>query len=182
MPVTAIVFACIAFAAAFVLIPLRLVASPCCAFLGLLILSMGRTDHDLPILPLDSALIFGWLCVTILVAVATLLQPVAVRNSNKGIWYLTGGALVGLAVGLLGFTFSSLVSAMYAVMIIAVAAGTILGFLSYTRTPDGKVVAPGTGRFFSYLMAKGFPIAITMMQAGVVIVLLIAIHNFSNPS
>lgn len=177
----AIVFACLLFAAALILLPIRMVASPCCSFLGLLVLSMGKTPEGYPILPLDSALIFGWLFVTVLVTVVTLLQPAPVRNSNKGIWYLMGGALVGLAVGLLGFTFSSWINAMYAVMIIAVAAGTFLGFLSYTRTPDGRQAAIGSGRFVSYLLAKGFPTAITVMQGGVVLVLLIALHNLSNP-
>lgn len=175
--VVAIVFSAILFFLSFVLIPFRLVASPCSAFLGLLILSMAKTPEGYPLLPLDSSLIFGWLCVTVLVTVATLLQPARVRNSNLGIWYILGGAIVGLAIGLLGFTFIYSVNAMYAVMIVCVAAGTFLGFLSFTRTPRGSGAAIGSGKFFPYLMAKGFPVAISLMQAGVVLVVIIAIHN-----
>ena len=87
------------------------------------------------------------------------------------------GALVGLAVGLLGFTVSSNISLLYSIMILAVIAGIFLGFLLYTQTPSGRPVGPGSGNFFRYLLAKGFPTAITVMQIGVVLVLIIALNN-----
>ena len=62
-------------------------------------------------------------------------------------------------------------------MIVSVIIGIFIGFLMYTRTPDGRPVAPGTGNFFRYLLAKGFPTAITVMQPGVVLVLTIALNT-----
>ena len=59
-------------------------------------------------------------------------------------------------------------------MILATVAGICLGFLLYTNTPDGRPVAPRTGHFFKYLLAKGFPTAVTVMQAGVALVLWVA--------
>ena len=174
---TAIVFSSILYAASLALLGFRLVASPLCAFLGLLILSFGHDSSGYPILPISSSTIFGWLCVTILVTVATLLQPRPVRDTRRGIWYITAGSIVGLAIGLLGFTITAYAGALYAIMIIAVAAGTFFGYLVYASTPAGKGIGIGSGRFFSYFLAKGFPVAVTIMQIGVVLVLIIAVNS-----
>lgn len=82
-----------------------------------------------------------------------------------------------LAVGLLGFSISSSLTLRYAYMILATIAGIAFGFLLYTNTPSGKPVGPGSGNFFRYLLAKGFPTAITLMMLGVALVLLIAVKN-----
>ena len=89
---------------------------------------------------------------------------------------ITGG-ITGLAVGLLGFSISSSITLRYAYMILATIAGIAFGFLLYTNTPSGKPVGPGSGNFFRYLLAKGFPTAITLMMLGVALVLLIAVKN-----
>lgn len=181
MAVTAIVFSCIFFAASLLLLGWRQIASPCCAFMGLLILSMAKTAEGYPLLPLNSAIIFGWLCITVVITAATLMQPRAVRNSNKGIWYMAGGAIAGLAIGLLGYSITSSIPALYAIMIVATAAGTFFGFLLYGNTPQGKIATSDRRLYFRYFLAKGFPTAITVMQCGVVLVMLIAIHNYYNP-
>ena len=176
MTATAIVFASLLFFLALVMVPVRIIVSPCAAFLGLLILSFAKTSEGYPLLPINSSVVFGWLCVAVLVTVATLCQPAPVRNARKGMGYILGGAITGLAIGLLGFSVSSSVGALYAIMIICTAVGTFLGYLLFTNTPDGKRVRAGSGNFFTYLLAKGFPTAITVMQAGVILVLIIALH------
>lgn len=109
---------------------------------------------------------------------ATLLQPLPLRRSSKGMGYIIVGAIAGMAVGLLGFSYASQVSVLYGIMIAATLAGIFFGFLLYTKTPEGRPVGIGTGNFFKYLLAKGFPTAITVMQIGVVLVLVIALHKY----
>ncbi|MCH5236740.1 MAG: hypothetical protein J1E95_02960 [Muribaculaceae bacterium] len=180
MTALAIVFSSILYLLGFICIPFRIIAAPACSFLGLLILSFSHNDAGYPLLPVGSSLIFGWLCVTVLVTVVTLIQPAPVRDARKGMGYIFIGALTGLAIGLLGFTITNSIGALYAIMVICTAAGTFLGYLIFTNTPDGRRVRAGSGNFFSYLLAKGFPTAITVMQAGVVLVLLIAMHTLIN--
>lgn len=177
MTATGIVFASILYAASILLLGWRQIASPSCAFLGLLILSFTPGPNGYAILPISSSMVFGWLCVTVLVTVVTLLQPRAVRDTSLGVWYMTAGAIVGLAIGLLGFSISPLPGVIYTSMIIAVAVGTIFGYLVFVKTPAGRGASAQSGRFFNYLLAKGFPVAVTIMQAGVVLALIIIIHN-----
>lgn len=179
MTVTAIVFSCIFFAAALILLPLRLIAAPCCSFVGLLVLSFAHTAEGYPLLPINNSLIIGWLCMTVVVTVATIMQTAAIRDSRKGMGYLTIGALAGMAVGLLGFTITPQVNYLYGIMIAMTALGTFFGFLLFTNTPAGKQAGVASGNFFRYLLAKGFPTAITVMQLGVVLVLIIALNNYN---
>lgn len=108
--------------------------------------------------------------------IATILQPDRIVRQTKGMAFIVIGGIVGLAVGLLGFTVES-AALRYSIMIISVVAGIFFGFLLYSNTPDGQPVRIGSGNFFKYLLAKGFPTAITLMQPGVVLVLLISIKN-----
>lgn len=177
MTATAIVFSALLFLLGFICIPLRIIAAPASSFLGLLILSFTHNAAGYPLLPISNSVIFGWLCVSVLVTVATLCQAAPVRNTRKGMGFFLVGGLTGLAIGLLGFTLSTSIGVLYAVMVICTAAGTFLGYLLFTNTPAGKAVRAGSGNFFTYLLAKGFPTAITLMQAGVVLVVLIAMHQ-----
>lgn len=179
MTATAIVFSSILFLASIILLWYRQIASPCCAFLGLLILSFAKNSSSYPLLPINSNIIFGWLCMVVVVTVATILQPAPVRASRKGVGYLFIGAIVGLAVGLLGYSMTSMINALYAIMIVGVAAGTFFGYLIYTNTPSGKGVNFASGNFFRYFLAKGFPVAMTVMQMGVVLVLIISLHFYT---
>ena len=178
MAVTAIVFSSILFAASLACLAWRQIASPCLAFVGLLVISFAKSQDGNPLLPINNNIIFGWLCMTVLVTVATMLQPAAVRNTSKGIGYLTIGSVVGLAIGLLGFTFTNAVNLLYGIMIVCTAAGTFFGYLLYSNTPSGRGVALASGNFFRYFLAKGFPVALTIMQIGVVLTLIIAINKF----
>lgn len=154
----------------------RQTIAPALSYLALLALSFV-TENGYSVIPVNNVILVGWLCMTLVVMVTAMLQPEQVRRQTRGMAFFVGGGLVGLALGLLGFSVTSAISMRYACMIIAVAAGIALGFLLYTNTPDGRPVRPGSGNFFRYLLAKGFPTAITLMQLGVALVLLIAVKN-----
>ena len=158
----------------------RQLLGPAFGYLGLLTLSFARQD-GVPLLPISSTMLWAWLAMTIAVMVAVMLQPAQVSRGSHGEGYMLGGAVTGLAVGLLGFTATADISLLYGIMIVAVAAGVFLGFLLYSRTPHGSAYGVQSGRFFSYLLAKGFPTAITVMQIGVALVLTVALYTLVNP-
>lgn len=160
------------------LLPRRPLYSPALAYLGLLGLSFC-TRNGYQLLPVNGTMLIGWLCMTVVVMLATIMQPEGVRRRSDGTGYMIVGAIAGLAVGLLGFTVSANIALLYGIMVVATAAGIFLGFLLYSRTPRGAALAPGSGNFFRYLLAKGFPTAITVMQIGVVLVLLVALTRYS---
>lgn len=154
----------------------RQVVAPALSYLALLLLSFA-SENGYPLLPINTVILTGWLCMTLAVMFTVILQPEPLRRQVRGTTYLIGGGMVGLALGLLGFSVTSGLSLRYACMILATAAGIALGFLLYTNTPDGRAVRPGSGHFLRYLLAKGFPTAITLMMLGVVLVLVIALKN-----
>lgn len=154
----------------------RQILAPVLSYGALSVLSFA-TKNGYQILPINGAMLTAWFCMTLVVTFIVLLQPEPVRRQTRGTTYMTAGALTGLSVGLLGFTFSSKTSLLYAIMIIGVIAGIFCGFLLYTKTPEREPVNPASGNFFRYLLAKGFPTAITVMQIGVALVLTIAINN-----
>lgn len=114
---------------------------------------------------------------TLVVTFAVYLQPEPVRRQTRGSWYIVGGAITGMVVGLLAFTFSTLTSVLYASMMLGTVAGTFFGFYLYTTTKDGQPIGIRSGNFFRYLLAKGFPAAITVMQIGVALVLTLVVNN-----
>lgn len=154
----------------------RQVIAPALSYLALFTLSL-ISENGFPLLPLNNTILTGWLCMTLVVTFAAALQPEPVRRQTRGMSFMIVGGMTGLALGLLGFQISSGIPVRYACMVLGTAAGIALGFLLYTRTPDGKPVSPGSGNFTRYLLAKGFPTAITLMMAGIALVLLIAVKN-----
>ena len=84
-----------------------------------------------------------WLCMTVVVIFIAVLQPEPVRRQTRGMSYIIGGGIAGLAVGLLGFTFTAGLSLLYACMMLGVVVGIFMGFLLYTNTPDGRPSLPG---------------------------------------
>lgn len=174
-----IILSCVLFALSVWALASRIVLAPALSFCGLAILSLA-TRNGYPLLPINATILTGWLCMTLVVTFTIFLQPKAVMRQTRGMWYMIIGGLAGLAVGLLGFSFTGTSTLLYSIMILAVIAGIFLGFLSYTRTPDGRPVAPRSGHFFRYLLAKGFPCAITIAQIGVVLVLVIALNSIPN--
>lgn len=176
-----IILACILFIVALVLLWRSIVLSPACAYLGMLALNFATSKEGYPVLPINSTILFAWLYITIVVMVATVMQAAPLRHTTKGVGYMLMGAVVGMAVGLLGFTFASSLSVVYGTMIVATAAGCFFGYLLYTNTPDGRPIASVPGHLVKYFLAKAFPIAITVMQIGVVAVLTLAIYQHSQP-
>lgn len=173
MAVLLIILSCCLWVLSLWLLRGRQVAAPAASFLALLVLSFAK-KNGWQLLPINMTMLTGWLCMTLVVMFACYLQPAAVRAQTKGWGYITGGGITGMMLGLLGSSFPIGISVLYGIMIIATAAGIFFGFLLYTNTPDGRPVAPQSGHFFKYLLAKGFPTAVTIMQAGVALVLLVA--------
>lgn len=154
----------------------RQTIAPALSYVALLLMSFVRID-GYQLLPLNGVILTGWLCMTIVVMLIAMLQPEPVRRQTRGMGYMTVGGITGLALGLLGFSVTSALAMRYGVMILCTAAGIAFGFLMYTNTSDGRPVRPGSGNFTKYLLAKGFPTAITLMQLGIVLVLMIAVKN-----
>lgn len=150
--------------------------APALSYLSMLTLSF-ITENGYPVLPINNTILTGWLCMTLVVTFIVFLQPDQVRRQTRGMTYFIVGGAAGLAVGLLGFSFLQSVSLRYSCMALGVIAGVFLGFLLYSNTPDGRAIRPRSGYFFKYLLAKGFPTAITLMMPGVALVLLIALKN-----
>lgn len=152
--------------------------SPAFSYLGLLGISFCETS-GIPWIPINNGMLISWLSITVVVMLATILQPMKIRRQSRGMAYIIGGAVVGLALGLLGFTAASSINLLYGIMIVAVAVGIFFGFLLYSNTPDGLALNMSVtrGEFFRYLTAKGFPTAISIMQIGLVLVLLIATRS-----
>lgn len=173
-----IILSCLLFIAASACIWRSIVIAPVLSFLALLSISSATTAEGYPLLPVNSTILFAWLSITIVVTVATIMQPKPLRFTTKGAGYMFIGALAGMAVGLLGFTFASSLSMIYGIMIVATALGCYFGFLLYTNTPEGMPVSSGSGHFFKYFLAKAFPIAVTVMQFGVVAVLALALYQY----
>lgn len=179
MTIFLIIAACICFIASVAFLPKYQLIAPGAAYLGLLCLSFNGSS-GYPVLPLNGTILVSWLCMTIVVMMVTLLQPDAIRSQSRGMGYIIIGGFVGLAVGLLGFTFSSSLSILNAIMVTGVIAGIFFGYLTFTNTPHGTAVNLKSGNFFKYLLAKGFPTAITIIQIGVALVITIALSNASS--
>lgn len=176
MTISLIILACLLWAASILALGRKPVLGPALSFLGLLALSQARIptgipDLSYPAVPLNATILMVWACMTLVVMLTTMLQPEPVKAQNRGWAYMTVGAIAGLAVGLLASTLSAAPSVLYAGMVTGIIAGVFFGFLIFSRTPRGEGVALRSGRFFSYLLAKGFPIAITIMMPGVACVL-----------
>lgn len=154
----------------------RQAIAPALSYLSLLSLSF-ISENGYQVLPLNNTILMGWLCMTVVVMFTVILQPEPVRRQTRGMTYFIVGGLAGLAIGLLGFSFCSSISLRYSCMALGVLAGVFLGFLLYSRTPEGRAVRPGSGNFFRYLLAKGFPTALTLIMPGVALVLLVALKN-----
>lgn len=122
-------------------------------------------------LPVNMNMLLTWLCLTLVVTGVSAMQPQAVMAQTRGMGYMCLGALAGMAVGLLGYSLTAMPGAIYAMMCLGVVAGTFFGYFLFTRTPLGAGLRDSRSRFVSYLLAKGFPVAIAVMMLGMVLVL-----------
>lgn len=145
-----IILSCVLFAGALWALATRIVLAPALSYVGLVLLSM-TTRNGYPLLPINGTILTGWFCMTLVVTFTIFLEPQAVMRQTRGMGYMIVGGLAGLAVGLLGFSVTSSTTLLYSIMVLAVVAGIFFGFLLYTRTPDGRPVAPGSGNFLSLI-------------------------------
>ena len=122
-------------------------------------------------LPLASNMVITWLALTVIVVGISKMQPAAVMAQTRGVGYMLVGAVVGMLVGLIAVSSTDSLTTLYACMIVGVLAGIFFGFMLFTRTPQGANVGLSSGRFFSYLAAKGVPVAAAVIQLGVALLL-----------
>lgn len=130
-------------------------------------------------LPMNANMLITWLCLTLIVTGVSAMQAPAIMAQTRGMGYITVGAVAGMAVGLLGFSISDVLGTIYAMMSVGVLAGIFFGYILFTRTPQGLQLAYNRSRFVSYLLAKGFPVAISVMQLGVLLILLITVTVYN---
>lgn len=181
MSIVFLILSIIAWAGAIFCLPFRPLFAPALSYVGLLLISFCETG-GVSWLPLSNNMLISWLCITVVAMFAIMLQSQAVRSQTRGMAYIIGGSLVGLAIGLLGFTFTLDITALYGIMMVGVIAGIFFGFLLFSNTPKGSAVSLRSGNFFTYLLAKGVPTAITIMQIGLIFVILILKANYSSIS
>jgi len=168
MSVFLIILAIICFAGALVLLFRREVIAPAASLAGL------TAVYFSDVLPLAGNMLITWVALTVIVIGVSVMQPVALMQQRRGVGYMLGGALTGMAVGLMAVSSSYSLTLQYACMIIGVLAGIFFGFFMFTRTPRGRDVSLASGYFFTYLSAKGFPVALTVIQPGVALMLRLA--------
>ncbi|MDE5902968.1 MAG: hypothetical protein K2H21_07100 [Muribaculaceae bacterium] len=179
MSVVLIILSCLLWVSAFVAFPRRILLSPALSFCALLLLSFARID-GVPIVPVANSMTLSWLCITLVVMMVILLQNPAIRIQSRGTGYILFGAVAGMAAGLAVYTVSASTNLLYTMMLGGTAIGIILGLLIFSNTPAGRAIAPSTGHFWQYLLAKGFPALITVAQIGIALVILIA--TYRNPA
>lgn len=168
-----VILSCLLWALSLVLLFYRQLIAPAASYIALFLLSFARSG-PYPLLPINNTILIGWLCMTLVVMAATIIQNREVTADRRGVGYMLGGGIVGLAIGLLGFTATASVTTMYSLMVLSVACGVFFAFLLFSNTPAGRPFGFRSGRFFQYLLAKGFPIAVTLMMAGVPLTIVVA--------
>lgn len=167
-----IILSCALWLLGFVSLFKRPLLGPILSYGGLWVLSMATRD-GLQLLPINGTMLIGWLAITLVVSAATALQPAGVRQQTRGTGYMLGGALTGMILSLCSNYVTSDPSLFNGIMIICTVIGTFFGYFLFTRTPEGTAVRPGSGHFFSYLLAKGFPVGVSVMTGGLPAVLLV---------
>lgn len=155
----------------------RPLLSPALSYIALVLLSMTKNASGLPLLPINNTILIGWLCMTVVVMGATIMQPARLTSAAGPTSYLVVGGLAGLAVGLVPSSFGVTVAMLYSSMVIGTAAGVFFGYIIYSRAKVGGGETPGESGYFAPLLAKGFPTALTLMQVGVPLVLLIMLYG-----
>ena len=127
------------------------------AYAGLWFMKLGNVVHP------GSWLMTSWGIAVAIVVMIDLLQPRTVSRSTKGMTYIGSGAIVGMMVGMTGFS--------YLWMVLGAAVGVIGGGYVYARTPAGKPLQFPSARFFQYLCAKGLPAIVTASVIGIAFLL-----------
>ena len=98
-----------------------------------------------------------------IVLVIDMMQPRRLARCTNGMTYIGIGALVGMMVGMTGFS--------YLWMVAGAAIGVIGGGYVYARTPAGETSRISFGSIFQYLCAKGLPAVVTVSIIGIAVML-----------
>lgn len=153
----------------------RILLGPALSYCALLVISFAKQD-GYAVVPLSQPLLVSWLCITLVVMLAVILQNPAIRQQSRGVGYMLTGAVAGMVCGLACCTLSTSLQLLYGIMIVGTAIGICAGMLLFSRTPEGAAVSPQSGHFAGYLMAKGFPVLVTVAQIGIVAIILVYGH------
>lgn len=113
-----------------------------------------------------------WGVAVVFVVANTMLLPDMVRFSRRGLGYIAGGALVGMALGLTMYRAATVIGGSIL--------GALMGAIAYSRTSNGKVLEFPTVKFFNYLGAKGIPAVMSASMVGSVIAAFIKYYLIMN--
>lgn len=116
----------------------------------------------------DTTMIF-WGAAVAIVLINRLLLPSHIRFATRGLGYIAGGALVGMALGLTLYRPASVIG--------GAALATFVAAIAYARTSRGAVLQFPTSKFFNYLGAKGIPAVVTASLVGIILAGLIIRSN-----
>lgn len=165
MAVILMILSIICFVGSLVLLFYKEAVAPAVALLGLVAMYFS---HKLPLAP---NMVITWVAITVIILGVTSMQSRALMAQTRGMGYMLTGAIAGMAVGLIAVPAAESLTFLYACMILGIVAGIFFAFMLFSRTPQGRDVNLASGNFFTYLAAKGFPLALTVIQAGVCILL-----------
>lgn len=167
MDIIIIILAVLLYAASAVLLYRKEVLGPAAALLGLCAVFWYHSLEAYGGVPMADSTLITWFIMTLIVTIASAMQPPALMAQRRGMTHMILGGVCGLAAGLLCFAITLDLSAINMIMKFTIAAGVFAGYYLFTKTPDGARLQDTRSRFFSYLLAKGFPVAIAIMMLGV---------------
>lgn len=162
MSVILLISGIVALVAGFVAILRPYIPGAVLAYAGLWLLKWSGELHP------SVELLASWGAIVAVVVVIDIMLPSGVTRAPNGMTYMGVGGLVGLFVGMTGFSL--------AWAVIGAAAGVFLGSVAYARTPGGRALDFPSSRFFQYLCAKGLPAVVTLGITGIAILLAIMEH------
>ena len=149
----------VALVAAFLAILRPYVPGAVLAYAGLWLLKWSGFIHP------SAGLLASWGVIVVVVLVIDFLLPSSISRATNGMGYMGVGGLVGLFVGMTGFSLAWAVA--------GAAAGVLLGAFAHTRMPGGKALGFPSSRFFQYLCAKGLPAVVTLGLIGIALLLVV---------
>lgn len=149
----------VALVAAFLAILRPYVPGAVLAYAGLWLFKWSGFIHP------SAGLLASWGVIVVVVLVIDFLLPSSISRATNGMGYMGVGGLVGLFVGMTGFSLAWAVA--------GAAAGVLLGAFAYTRMPGGKALGFPSSRFFQYLCAKGLPAVVTLGLIGIALLLVV---------
>jgi uncharacterized protein YqgC (DUF456 family) len=109
--------------------------------------------------------LFWGVATAISVALDFMLPP-TVSKSRAGVPFISGGALVGMVVGMLTNSMAGI--------IVCSAIGSFLGAMAYANSQAGYAMQFPSSKFFNYLAAKGLPSIVAMSMVGAVFIQIIS--------